>query len=112
MPRQDNIRKAQRDLVVGLVNNMSKAASRTTERQFQRLLELASQRQGLRVKLLSLPPCVPSDQDGVPGSDFRALPESRVDGMIVTGSEPKADAITEEPMWPAMARLVDWANEN
>ena len=116
MPKRDNIRKGQRDLVVGLVNNMSKAASRTTELQFQRLLDVASRRQGVRVKLLSLPTCAASDQDGTPTRvsepNLAALRESRVDGMIVTGSEPKADAITEEPMWPVMARLVDWANEN
>jgi homoserine O-succinyltransferase/O-acetyltransferase len=116
MPTRDNIGKGQRDLVVGLVNNMSKAACRTTEMQFQHLLDLASRRQGVRVKLLALPACAPSDQDGtltcMPEPNLAALRESRLDGMIVTGSEPKADAITDEPMWPAMARLVDWANEN
>jgi homoserine O-succinyltransferase len=116
MSRRDNIRTGHRDLVVGLVNNMSKAASRTTELQFQRLLNVASRRQGVRVKLLSLPTCAPSDQHGtaarVSETHLAVLRENRVDGMIVTGSEPKADAITEEPMLPAMARLVDWANEN
>ena len=52
MSTRDNILKGERDLVVGLVNNMSKAACRTTEMQFQCLLDLASRRQGVRVKLL------------------------------------------------------------
>jgi homoserine O-succinyltransferase len=116
MPGRDNIREGQRDLVIGLVNNMSKAASRTTESQFQCLLDLASHRHGVRVKLLSLPTCAPSAQDdaptGPPEPNLAAQGESRIDGMIVTGSEPKAESITQEPMWPAMARLVDWANEN
>ncbi len=116
MAGRDNSRRGQRDLVVGLVNNMSKAANRTTELQFQSLLSLASHRQGVRVKLLSLPTCAPSGQkDGITGpaeADLAARRDVHIDGMIVTGSEPKADAIIEEPMWPAMARLVDWANEN
>lgn len=116
MAERDDIRTDQRELVVGLVNNMSKAASRTTELQFQCLLDLASHRQDVRVKLLSLPTCAPSDEKDAatrqPEENLSTLRESHIDGMIVTGSEPKAEAITEEPMWPAMSRLVDWANEN
>jgi homoserine O-succinyltransferase len=116
MRARHTIRNDHPDLVIGLVNNMPKGASRTTEAQFQRLLDLASHRQGVRLKLLTLPVCAPADQDQAPAGaaepDLAALREIRVDGMIVTGSEPKAGTITDEPLWPAVARLVDWAEQN
>ena len=116
MRLRDDIPKDQPELVIGLVNNMPKTASRTTEAQFQRLLDVASQRQGVRLKLLTLPACGQSDQDCTPAQaiepDLVALGHTRVDGVIVTGSEPKAGMITEEPIWPAVAKLVEWADAN
>ncbi len=32
--------------------------------------------------------------------------------MIVTGAEPRADNLAEEPCWPLLSRLADWAEEN
>ena len=106
MPKRDSIRTGERNLVIGLVNNMSKAASRTTERQFQRLLDRRLPPPGRAGEA-----AVPSGLCAIPirtvrspvrpSQIWRPCGESRVDGMIVTGSEPQADAITEEPMWPA-----------
>ncbi len=38
--------------------------------------------------------------------------DARLDGLIVTGTEPRAGKLTDEPYWPAMTRLVDWARAN
>jgi homoserine O-succinyltransferase len=40
------------------------------------------------------------------------LRNNRIDGMIVTGCEPRAAAIHDEPIWPALAQLVDWADDH
>jgi homoserine O-succinyltransferase len=37
------------------------------------------------------------------------LTDQHLDGLIVTGTEPRALSLTEEPFWRALARLVDWA---
>jgi homoserine O-succinyltransferase len=35
-----------------------------------------------------------------------------LDGLIVTGAEPQADKLNQEPYWGSLVRLVDWAKEN
>ena len=38
------------------------------------------------------------------------LPAAGMDALIITGAEPRAEAICdEEPYWPALTRLIDWA---
>jgi homoserine O-succinyltransferase len=37
------------------------------------------------------------------------MEKADLDGLIVTGTEPKAANLAEEPYWPAFTRLVDWA---
>ena len=44
--------------------------------------------------------------------DLSALERSRLDGLIVTGAEPAAPSLTGEPYWPALTRVVDWAEHN
>lgn len=101
-------------LVIGLVNNMPDAALRATERQFHELLSAASDRSAVRLRLFFL--------SGVPRSpealehirqyyaDTGALWTSPVDGLIVTGTEPRAGCLTDEPYWPALVELADWAD--
>src|ERR1700721_3185925 len=36
----------------------------------------------------------------------------KLDGVIVTGAEPKAACLTEEAYWPTFAEVIDWATEN
>lgn len=44
--------------------------------------------------------------------DLSDLWDKRLDGLIVTGSEPAAQSLTDEPNWSELASLVDWATEN
>lgn len=101
---------------IALINNMPDAAMEATVRQFLSVLEPASQNMAVRLKLFSLP--------GVPCSqwrrqhlschycDFGGLLSTRCDGLIVTGTEPRAAELTAEPYWAELASLVDWAETN
>ncbi len=40
------------------------------------------------------------------------LMNSSLDGLIVTGAEPKAATLMEEPYWASFAQVIDWAKEN
>jgi homoserine O-succinyltransferase len=44
--------------------------------------------------------------------DIAELWETPIDGLIVTGAEPRADSLSNEPYWPTMTKLVDWARDN
>jgi homoserine O-succinyltransferase len=37
--------------------------------------------------------------------------DTHLDGLIVTGTEPRAPNLRDEPYWASLARLVDWAEE-
>jgi len=101
---------------IGLVNNMPDTALEATERQFIALLEAASGDTRVRLRLFSMP--------GVPRSDrgqrhvekfyrgLRELPDSGLDALIVTGTEPRAASLRNEPYWPWLAELIDWAEAN
>ena len=41
--------------------------------------------------------------------DLSELWSSRLDGLIVTGTEPRASTLTDEPYWPTLTKLVEWA---
>jgi homoserine O-succinyltransferase/O-acetyltransferase len=103
-------------LVVGLVNNMPDAALKSTERQFRELLASAAGNIPVRLRTFSLPevPRSPSGQAYVSEhhEPIDNLWSSRLDGLIVTGNAPRAARLDDEPYWPALARLVDWADSH
>jgi homoserine O-succinyltransferase len=104
-----------RRIQVGLVNNMPDAALAATERQFIRLLQDASIDYDVRLRLYAL--------DSTPRSiqarrDMRAtyhhsssLSEARLDALIVTGAEPVAPALPDEPYWGELTDVLDFARE-
>jgi homoserine O-succinyltransferase len=103
-------------LVVGLVNNMPDAALESTERQFRSLLLAASGQLSIFLRVFSIPEPRRSES----GREYvrqrcttlDALWMERLDGLIVTGTEPHAQHFPEEPYWPALTRLIDWAGAN
>jgi homoserine O-succinyltransferase len=103
-------------LAVGFVNNMAPSAMLATERQFRVLLDNATQGYDVQLRLFALPGAAQLAADGTASAtayeDLDALWDAKLDGLIVTGAEPRAVAMTEEPSWPVMSRLVDWARVN
>ena len=103
-------------LDIGLLNNMPSAAFKATERQFARLLAEASGTIDVRLHLFSLAE-IPRDPASFERTsqgygDLARLRTSRLDALIVTGAEPVAEALADEPYWPALTRVIDWAEHN
>jgi homoserine O-succinyltransferase/O-acetyltransferase len=103
-------------LVIGLVNNMPDGALKTTERQFRELLTFARGDTPIRLRLFSLPEAVRAEATRAYITDnyekFSNLWTARLDGMIVTGTEPRTAVLADEPYWHSLTKLVDWAQEN
>src|SRR5579863_349993 len=100
---------------IGLVNNMPSAALETTERQFRALLGAAADGLVVRLTLLALPD-VPRTDAGrrhvSTYSDINDLWDSHLDGLIVTGTQPRTPSLKEEPYWGGLTRLMEWAEHH
>jgi len=103
-------------LDIGLINNMPDSALMPTERQVFDLLDTAAANLSVRLHLYSM--------DATPRSDWGRdyvrryyrhtddLLNRRLDGIIMTGAEPKAAQLVDEPYWASFTEIVDWAAEN
>jgi homoserine O-succinyltransferase/O-acetyltransferase len=103
-------------LTVGLINNMPDAALQATERQFTRLLRAAAGDKRIHLHCFSLPSVKRSQQakqlmDGR-YADIADIDRMHIDGLIVTGAEPVAATLPEEPFWKDLTAIIDWAETN
>ena len=99
-------------LDIGLVNNMPDAALSATERQFQALLRAAAGEIDVQLTLYTLPEVPRTDfgrEQVSRYADFRDLWTSHYDGLIVTGTEPRAADLRDEPFWESLTRVLEWA---
>ena len=104
----DRYVKRAKCIHLGLINNMPDAALEDTELQFFELLDIASGDVPIFLKLYSL--------TGVPRADrgqrhlnefYFGLDElwnSQLDGVIVTGTEPRQPDLRQESYWSALDR--------
>jgi homoserine O-succinyltransferase len=103
-------------LDIGLVNNMPGKALQATERQFLTLLDSAAHDVRVRLWLYALPdvPRTTSGQRHIDSfySSIDHLWDRPLDGLIVTGMEPRASNLMDEPHWASMTRLIEWADRN
>ena len=103
-------------IVIGLVNNMPDAALQTTERQFRELLSAASGNVAVQLRLFSFPEIPRGDMGRLRISQsYEKVSElwtRRLDGLIVTGTEPRAPELADEPYWRSLTKLVDWAEDH
>jgi homoserine O-succinyltransferase len=103
-------------LTVGLINNMPDAALQATERQFMRLLKAAAGDKRIRFHCFSLPSVQRSQtarwRIDNQYSDIADLGRLQIDGLIVTGAEPIAAHLAEEPFWRELTGMIDWAEAN
>src|SRR5450756_1049530 len=104
------------DLTIGLVNNMPDAALQATERQFMRLLRHAAGDIRIDLHCFSLPSVHRSQtakwRVDRQYTDIADLGRLHFDGLIVTGAEPNAASLPEEPFWQDLTNLIDWAQTN
>jgi homoserine O-succinyltransferase len=99
---------------IGLINNMPDGALQATERQFLTLLESAAGDILVHLSLYAVPE-VPRGEWGRAHlarfySDIDELWDSQLDGLIVTGTEPRASNLTEEPYWQTLTSIFEWAD--
>jgi homoserine O-succinyltransferase/O-acetyltransferase len=102
---------------LGLINNMPDSALETTERQVLKLIDAAAGDILVRLRLYSLPNVPRSDlgQQHIAhhnyfGSDD--LFNGRLDGLIVTGAEPRVPDLAQEPYWSTLTQVIDWAEQS
>ncbi len=101
---------------IGVVYNLPISAFPATERRYRHILEKAAGNIPFRLRFFSL-----SSTDPLPGAarsirnigaDLRGFNCLNVDGLIVTGAEPRATSLPKESYWGALTELVDWAEAN
>jgi homoserine O-succinyltransferase len=101
---------------VALVNNMPDAALEDTELHFFELLDNASGDTPVFVKLYSLGDIVRTGKGQRHLNDFyfpvEDLWKRRLDGAIITGTEPRTPELRDEPYWDLLAEVFDWAAES
>jgi homoserine O-succinyltransferase/O-acetyltransferase len=102
---------------LGLINNMPDSALEQTERQVLKLLDSAAGDIIVRLRLFSLSevPRSALGQQHLKRLSYASafdLWSSSLDGLIVTGAEPKAADLRQEPYWSELADVFDWADGN
>jgi homoserine O-succinyltransferase/O-acetyltransferase len=107
--RQDRNRR----LRIQLVNNMPDAAVFATQRQFIRLLDDGAQAFDVTLGLMTLGSVDRSVEARTEMAglyrDAAHLARSPTDAIIVTGAEPRAAELVDEPYWSELTRLFDTA---
>jgi homoserine O-succinyltransferase/O-acetyltransferase len=100
---------------IALINNMPDAALEDTEAQFFSLLDSAAGEIPVQVQLYHLPE-VPREERVQDHLSRFYLPvddlwNTRLDGAIITGTEPRQRDLRDEPYWQTLAKVFDWAEE-
>ena len=94
-------------LTIGVVNNMPLAAIHSTERQFRDILDAAGPDISFQIRWFRFLPARPASYE-----PLEALWHGPLDGLIVTGAEPRAALLQDEPIWQALTKTIDWASEH
>jgi homoserine O-succinyltransferase len=107
---------AARCIHIGLINNTPNGALEATERQFRALLDSVSHGVNVRLSPYALPDVPRTESGRLHISRFYSgidnLWDSRLDGLIVTGAEPLAPSLRDEPYWGSLTKVLDWADHN
>lgn len=114
-PSEACIERKSKSLAIGLVNNMPDGALESTEQQFVSLLDASSAEFSVNLSFYFLP--------GIPRSapaqnhidrhyrSAESLWDTELDGLIVTGKEPIAANLSDEPFWNHFINTLEWARE-
>jgi homoserine O-succinyltransferase len=109
----DNFSSPAEAVRIAFINNMPDSALEDTEMQFFELLDAAAGTTPVHLRLFSLPG-VPRSDRGVQHlsryySGITDLWSSRVDAVVMTGTEPRQPNLRDEPYWPVLTTVLDWA---
>jgi homoserine O-succinyltransferase len=105
----------QAHLDIALINNMPDAALDATERQFRALLSAAADHLAVHLTLYTLPEVPRTDfgrRQVRTYSNLDELWDRHHDGLIVTGAEPRATDLRDEPFWGSLTRVLEWAERH
>jgi len=115
-PAQHAFERVEGELAIGLINNMPDSALKATERQFMRLVQAAAGDIRVNFHCFSLPAVARSRQASEhiahDYADISDLDRLGIDGLIVTGAEPVAPSLPDEPFWGPLTEIIDWARTN
>lgn len=105
-----------RELHVGILNLMPDAALQATERQFMRMVGSCNRIAQFKIHLLSAPAiprsAVAKQHLETYYETFASVKERGLDALIITGANPAADDLTQEPFWETMLEIAEWAKDN
>src|ERR1700728_3064502 len=112
--RSERSASKQTDCIrIALINNMPDPALEDTEVQFYELLDAAAGDIPISLKLFSLPELPRNDAGQRHLNNFyfdiNELLNGRFDGVIMTGTEPRQTNLRDEPYWPVLTKVLDWA---
>jgi homoserine O-succinyltransferase/O-acetyltransferase len=114
--RRPEPRSAGRAVTIGLVNNMGDEALKVTERQFAQLISLSAGDVDVRLRLFALKrtPRSPRALEYVAAcyESAGSATHGDLDALIITGAQPRAARLDEEPYWEELIELIDRAKEH
>jgi homoserine O-succinyltransferase len=100
-------------IAIGLINNMADEALKITERQFGSLVSEAAGGIDVSFRIFALKSTRRSpralDYINARYEPASAAMDEDLDGLIITGAQPQADRLSDEPYWEELAELIDWA---
>jgi homoserine O-succinyltransferase len=101
------------EIAIGLINNMGDEALKSTERQFGSLVLEAAGDVSVSFRIFALRSTRRSSRAlayiNAHYEPASAAMDGDLDGLIITGAQPHADRLHEEPYWEELTQLIDWA---
>jgi homoserine O-succinyltransferase len=100
-------------IAVGLINNMGDQALKITERQFGSLVSEAAGDIDVSFRIFALKstPRSPRALDYINAryEPASAAMDGELDALIITGAQPQAGRLSDEPYWEELVELIEWA---
>jgi homoserine O-succinyltransferase/O-acetyltransferase len=96
---------------IGLISNLPAPILLATERQLMRLLKSAAGSIPFQLRSFSLS-SARSSAAAEYCADINDLYRENLDGLFVTGAEPRTTSLVEESYWKTLTEIVDWAQVN
>lgn len=105
-----------RELHIGLLNIMPDSALQATERQFFRLVGNANLIAQFHMHVFTLDSLPRGEKAqahiGKYYETFADIKQAGLDALIITGAQPVTPDLEDEPFWPGLMEVVDWAKDN